>query len=92
MGMVWFLGEVDHGGAVLWPHPPPGGGHCQAVCGCVHRLDDGPGVTQGLDASACGQGAQYVRPDHPQTSLQRLCTKVCQKCSQNVPISRSFQI
>ena len=76
MRMVWISGEVDHGGAVLWPHPPPRRGHCQAVCRCVHRLDDGLGVTQGLDASACGQGAQYVCADHPKTSLQRLCTKV----------------
>ena len=80
--LVWFPGEVDHGGAVLRPHPPPRGGHCQAVCGCVHRLDDGPGVAQGLNASAGCQGAKYVCPDHPQTSLQCFCTKVCQKCSQ----------
>lgn len=79
MRTFWLLGEVDYGGAVLRPYPPPGGGDCQAVCGCVHGLDDGPGLTQGLDASACGQRAQYVCPDHPQTSLQRLCTKVCQK-------------
>lgn len=65
MKLLCFLGEVDHGGAVLWPNPSPRRGHCQAVRGCVHRLDDGPGVAQRLDASACGQGAQYVRPDHP---------------------------
>lgn len=80
MRVLWFPGEVDHGGAVLWPDPPPRGGHgqhSQAMCGCVHGLDDGTGVTQGLNASACGQGAQYVCPDHSQTSLQRICTKVC---------------
>lgn len=43
--MVWFPGEMDYGGALLWPDPPLRGGHCQAVCGRVHRLDDGPGVT-----------------------------------------------
>lgn len=77
--MAWFPGEVDHGGALLWPDPPLRGGHCQAVRGCLHRLDDGPGVTQGLDASACSQGAQYVRPNHSKASVQRFCTKVCLK-------------
>lgn len=76
MRIGWFLGEVDHGGAVLWPHPSPGGWHCQTVRGCVYRLDDGPGVPEGLHASAGGQGAQHVHPDHPQAPLQRLCTKV----------------
>lgn len=80
--MVLPLGEVDYGGAVLRPHPALGRRHCQAVCGRVHRLDDGPGVSQGLHASAGGQGAQYVRADHPQTSLQRLCTKVIPNHSQ----------
>lgn len=61
---------------MLWPHPPPGGRHCQAVRGRVHRLDDGPGLPQGLHASARGQGTQHVHPDHPQAPLQRLCTKV----------------
>lgn len=42
--MVWFPGEMDYGGALLWSDPPLRGGHCQAVCGRVHRLDDGPGV------------------------------------------------
>lgn len=75
--IVWFVGEMDHGGAVLWPHPPLRGGHSQVVCWRLHWLDDGPGNTQGLHASACGQGAQHVCPDDPQTPLQRLCTKVC---------------
>lgn len=69
-------GEVDHGGAVLRPHPPTGGRHCQAVRGRVHRLDDGPGLPQGLHASASGQGTQLVHPNHPQAPLQRLCTEV----------------
>lgn len=72
---------MDHGGAVLWPHPPPRGGHRQTVCGCVHRLDDGSGFASGLHASSCGEGAQYVCPDHSQTPLQRLCTKVSRKHS-----------
>lgn len=73
---------MDHGGVVLWPHPPPGGRHREAVCGCVHRLDDGPGVAQGLHAYAGCQGAQHVRPDHPQTPLQRLCAKVGSQMSE----------
>lgn len=72
-----FSGKVDHGGALLWPDTPFGGGHCQAVCGRIHGLDDGPGVTEGLDATACGEGAQHVHPDYSQTPLQRLCAKVC---------------
>ena len=63
--MFPYLGKVDHGSAELWSKPSPRWGYCQTVRGCLHRLDDGPGVTQGLYASACGQGAQSVHSDHP---------------------------
>lgn len=77
-GWFGFPGEVDHGSAVLRPDPAPGGGHCEAVCGRVHRLDDGSGVPPGLHAPARRQGAQPVRPDHPQAPLQRLPAQVRQ--------------